>query len=247
MHHAIDFGSYPLPPLLPMKKPFVMLMVLTALLCGVVFPSVASMPVITATKILERQGTTAVTQPPEQQGREWYQAGRYQDAIAAFEHALQDYQSQGDTLRQAMTLSNLALCNLKVGNGEKATEAIAQSLALLHRETLDSHSSDYQSVLAQTLNIQGYVQLEQGQSEAALATWAQTTPLYEQLHNPTGVIQSQINQAQAMQALGLYRRAIALLSPLQETLKNQPDTVATAVGLRSLGEALQVAGDLNQS
>jgi CHAT domain-containing protein len=116
-------------------------------------------------------------------------------------------------------------------------------------------------VLAQTLDIQGRFQFSVGQVEQAFKTWQQAAATYAQMGNPDGRLQSQINQAQALQSMGFYTRACkTLLNTLGiedqdcqisneqlQTLKAQPDSLPKAVALRTLGDVLQLVGDLQQS
>ncbi|MFB2879574.1 hypothetical protein [Floridanema aerugineum] len=55
-----------------------------------------------------------------------------------------------------------------------------------------------------TWNKTGRKQLEQGKAEAALESWQQAEIAYHKAKDENGVIGSQINQAQALQALGKY-------------------------------------------
>lgn len=185
-----------------------------------------------------------------QQGREFYTTGRLIEAAEILEQAVQQYQQQGDTLRQAMALSNLALVYQKSGLFPVATQAIAASLDLLESDRsnhLVPESQHRLRVLAQTLEIQGSLHFEQGQSEAALATWQHSEAVYTQLNDTSGILRSQMNQAQALQVLGFYRRALTLLTELNHNLQSQPTAVTKVVNLRSLGEALRFTGDLDQS
>jgi CHAT domain-containing protein len=102
-------------------------------------------------------------------------------------------------------------------------------------------------LLAQTLGIQGELQLELGQTEQALRTWQRTETIYTEIGDRNGMIQSRINQAQALQVLGFYRRALTTLSELSQMLQSQPDSLTKAVELRSLGDALQLVGESEQS
>jgi CHAT domain-containing protein len=61
------------------------------------------------------------------------------------------------------------------------------------------------------------------------------------------VARSVLNQAQAMQNLGLYRRAIATLEKLVESLNKQTNSRVYGVALRSLGDALRAIGELESS
>jgi ATP/maltotriose-dependent transcriptional regulator MalT len=79
------------------------------------------------------------------------------------QQAIQVYQQQGDSVRQAIALSNLALTYHQLGNWAQANEAINSSLNLLTA----SNSPDRRLAEAQALDIQGQLQFSQGQTEAA--------------------------------------------------------------------------------
>jgi CHAT domain-containing protein len=179
-----------------------------------------------------------------QQGRALYTAGRFTEAAEILQQAAQAYQRQGDALRQAMVLSNLALVYQKSGLLSEANQAINASLKLLENDRL---GGDRLQILTQTLEIQGSLQFEQGQPEPALTTWQKAEALYREINNSSGILRSQINQAQALQVMGFYRRALTLLTELSQKLQSQPDSLDKAVDLRSLGEALQSTGDLEDS
>ena len=176
-----------------------------------------------------------------QSGQSLYEAGRYREAIPVLQQAIESYAAQGDHLRQALSLSNLSLTYQQLGDWTEATRSIAAALALLQTQ---ARSPDQLQVLAQTLTIQGQLQLAQGQSELALASWQQATAIDQQLGDTASAVQNRINQAQALQALGLYRRAISTLMEVNQTLQTQPDSLTKAIAIRSLGDALLVSGNL---
>jgi len=180
----------------------------------------------------------------DQEGRDAFEAGRFQDAVIAFEQAIAQYEIQADTVRQAMGWGNLALAQQRLGAWEAANEAIANSLTLLNGL---EESGDRLRVEAQVLAIAGQLYLEQGRSEQALTQWEQAAELYTSLEDTAGQWQSQIYQAQALQTLGFYRRAIELLETVNESLQNQPDSMMKAGSLQSLGDALRTAGNLERS
>ena len=199
------------------------------------------------------------------QGKALYEAGKFSEAVAVLQQAVAAFKTEGDVLKTAMTLSNLALTYQQLGSWSEAEQAIAQSLKLLQsQETTGSPKQETVArlqVLAQTQDIQGRLQLSLGQPEQALTTWQQAAIIHAQIGNKDTIAQNQINQAQALQELGLYPRACqTLLKALEvdnqdcqlsqqqlQTLKNQPDSLTNTVGLRSLGNILQLVGDLKQS
>jgi CHAT domain-containing protein len=183
-----------------------------------------------------------------QQGRTLYETGQFAEAARVWQQAAQVYQSQGDRLNQALALSYLSLAYQQLGEWEEAKVAIADSLKLLQPSTVQP-SADEPSVLilAQALNTQGQLQLSLGQAELALNTWQQSTATYAQAGDEAGMTGSLINQVQALQTLGLYRQASKTLTQVEQTLQNQPDSFIKVTGLRSLGNALRMVGDLDQS
>ena len=182
---------------------------------------------------------------PLQQGKQYYQAGQFAEAVKAWQEALATYQKQGKYLKQVQALNYLTLAYQELGEWEKAENAIAKSLKLLP----DSEDLDRKTLLlrGQALNNQGKLQLFQGQTENALKTWQQATSDYETAGDKTGQLIGSLNQAQALQVMGKYRQTKFLLEELVAELQKQPDTLLKARGLRSLGVALQTIGDPIQS
>ena len=181
-----------------------------------------------------------------QQGQIFYQSGRFAEAIIVLQQAAQAFQFQGEDLKQAATLSNLALAEQQLGLWQEAQAAIAKSLALLE-QSRRAAEPERQAVLAQTLDIQGGIQLATGQTEIALQTWQRSTQLYIQLQDAGGMVRSRVNQAKALQINGFYRRALDTLTELSQSLQTQPESLTKAATLRSLGDALQLTGDLKKS
>ncbi|MBW4520338.1 MAG: CHAT domain-containing protein [Scytolyngbya sp. HA4215-MV1] len=189
---------------------------------------------------------------PEDKGKDLYNQGHYAAAITLLQQALQTYRQQGDRLRQAMTLSNLSLTYQQTGQWREAEQTIDESLQLIRSQesgvkSQESENAAALSVLAQSLDIQGKLQLALGRSEQALETWQQAATLYAQLKAPDREARSRINQAQALRSLGLYQRSLKTLTDLQQSLQTQPDSLTQAISLRALGDALQRVGDFDQA
>jgi len=181
-----------------------------------------------------------------EQGNILYQTGQFTAALEAWQQAATAYANQGELLNQAMTFSNLALAHQELGQWDEANQAIEQSLGLI--ETIPANTQEHLQAQAQALNTQGTLQLAQGQSETALTTWKEATKLYTQIPDKPGIIRSQINQALALRALGLYRRASNTLEQLEETtLKTQPDDALKAAAYSNLGNLLRSVSRLDQA
>lgn len=179
-----------------------------------------------------------------QQGLKFYQTEQFSPAVQILQQAAEAFKSQGDVLNQALALNYLALAYQQQGDLPQASKAIALSLLLLSKN--ERNSQEDLSVRAQAFNTQGQIELAQGQSNKALASWEQATALYSKNKDNAGKIGSQINQAQALQTLGLYRRALITLEQVNQQLQQQPDLLK-ANGLLSLGNALRVVGALDQN
>ncbi len=223
---------------------FILLVLVTAFLCVITFPVAAIVETQHITSLsVSIQNPTAQTQDLLQQGKVLYEAGQFAEAVKVLQQAVKNYGSQGNELRQAVALSNLALAYQKLGNLTPAQQAITDSLKLLEK----SSNAQNLQVLAPILDIQGSIQLDLGQAEQALNTWQRAEVSYKQLGDQNGIMRDRINQAQAWQVLGFYRRGLTILTQLQEQLQSKPNSITKAVELRSFGDALQLAGDLAQS
>ena len=176
------------------------------------------------------------------QGRHLYQTGRYTEAATVWRQAVSRFEQQGDAAGKAGSLSYLSLAYQALGAWDEATVAITESLTILQQP-----ESPPASILAQALNIQGQLQSNLGKTEAALESWQKSQAVYQSVEDEIGVMGSQINQAQALQTLGLHRRATQMLVSVNNALQAQDDSTLKVQGLRNLGVALQVVGEVNQA
>ena len=175
-------------------------------------------------------------------GRAAYRLGDFKTAVTRWQMAADRLEAQGDSTNQAMTLNYLALAHQELNQWDAAKEAINLSLKILRNKP----NAEAQ-LWAQVLNTQAGLQLQTGQAETALTTWQQAQKYYTQAQDPIGTIGAQINQAQALQSLGFYRRAKSQLEGLNRKLADMPDSDVKIAGFRNLGTVLQVIGDMTGS
>ncbi|NEU75043.1 CHAT domain-containing protein [Hassallia byssoidea VB512170] len=173
-----------------------------------------------------------------------YEAGELSTAVMILQQAASSLRTQKDKLGEAIALSNLSLAFKQLGQWEKADRAIAQSLLIL---TTSQNTLNSASVLAQTLEIQGNLQLELGKAELALDTWKQAENIYAKTGDEVGKTRSLINQSIAQQALGQYIQSRMILEEMYPRLEKQPDSLVKATALRSLGDVVQLVGNLELS
>ncbi|HIK33112.1 MAG TPA: CHAT domain-containing protein [Oscillatoriales cyanobacterium M4454_W2019_049] len=179
--------------------------------------------------------------PLIQQSRQRYEAGQFAEAAKLLQQAADEFAAKEDLQNQAIALSNLSLSYQKLGQWEAAKEAIDASTNLLRSSHINAPD-----ILAQTLHIRGQLFLATGQPEVALETWEEATNIYEKANDETGAIASRINQAEALQSMGLYRTALDRLREVIAIIEKQPDSPLTAKALLSLGNTLRASGQLEK-
>jgi CHAT domain-containing protein len=180
----------------------------------------------------------------EEEGKQAYDRGNYQEAFILWQKAFNIYQQQQDILGQGRVSSNLALANYQLGNWSSAQINIQQSRQLLKSQP---NHPDYHRTLGRVLNNQGIIELALGKAKSAIATWDLAIATYQKAGEVRGEIQARLNQAQALKSLSLYKRARDSLAQLAVSFQNQPDYALKVVALRSYGELLLLMGELEQS
>ncbi|HIK11200.1 MAG TPA: CHAT domain-containing protein [Oscillatoriaceae cyanobacterium M33_DOE_052] len=99
----------------------------------------------------------------------------------------------------------------------------------------------------------GREEFQKGNAPAALELWLQAEAAYKQEGWQLGVWGAQLNQAEALQTQGFYRRSISLLNQLVEeqnitNLDNSREAADLEItAFLALGKALQQVGDLKQA
>ena len=205
----------------------------------------------------------------ERLGQDYYKAGDFQDALTAFQQAAQAYATDGDFVRQAISLANVSLTYQQLGQWGEASAAIGQAHQGLTAQPNSTRSTPGQLALAQVLDVRGHLNLAQGNPEQALQDWEQTARVYGHLGDAERMGDSLVNQGQALRELGLYQRALVILQQqlrsgtqtiqlldqlgpnptftLAQRLQALPKTAVTVNALRGLGDTLHIAGSLEQA
>ncbi len=231
---------------LPLWGRYLALLVLSFGLCAIALPSFS--------QSLPHSLPHSLSESLVQRGEELYNAGQFSDAVMVLEREVQQAQATGQVGEQIRALRNLALVYQAIGQWEKANQAIVTALPLVSQLDVARQAS----VQAGLFEVQGMVQFEQGQTEAALATWERASQGYgksgdqaiqnQAIQNQAiqnQINQNQINQNQALQRLGFYRRSIEQLTPIVETLATQPDSLLKAASLQNLAEAERLNGNFD--
>lgn len=228
----------------------------TLLLLLVLFLGAASLPtfaqIATENSIIQNLPDAKAL---ELKGRKLYEAEQFSEAAKLWQQAADGFKATEETLKQAMILCNLSLAYQQLGQMSQAEGVIrealtllnAQSPNLLQTERNQNTSTEQAQILAQALDVQARLHLTQGQAELALKTWKRTADIYTQVGDEAVLTRNHINQAQALQALGLYHQAKRILEDVKQILQKAPNSFVKATGLRSLGNVLRVVGDLKES
>jgi CHAT domain-containing protein len=199
-------------------------------------------------------------------GQSRYQAGQFAEAAIAWQRAADAFAQVPDPLNQAMALSNLSLTEQQLEQWDKSKQSISKSLDLIRAQP---QTPSQKSVLAATLDIEGQLQLSTGQFDSALQTWQEAAKLYQKIGKREATVANRINQAQAMQSLGLYPRACQTLldslglqpngcdigtkfsSAANNLSNNSPSSqlpvTLQILGLRSLGNVFRIMGQPDKS
>ena len=174
------------------------------------------------------------------ESKEYYDRGQFDIATTTLKQAVQSYKNNNDRFLEARTLSLLSLAYEQLGMMEFANSTITDALSLLN----DVRATPAKNLVrAQILNRQGTWQLTKGQPEAAIATLETAEKFYTRADDTQGVFISKINQAQAWQSLGFFRRATKILDKLNAQLQSQPASIIKLNSLNSLGELFRQQGN----
>jgi CHAT domain-containing protein len=158
-----------------------------------------------------------------QQAEQLYEAGQFSQAKGVWQQAAKT----SDQVRRAVALGNLALTLQQLGEWEGADRAITQGLSLIKQPT---------ATYAQLLDIQGHLDFGRGRFQPALDRWQQAAAIYNRAKDGEGLRINRLNQAQAMQMLGLFSQAEKLLDLLQAGAQNQSNPLLRVRELRSIME-----------
>ncbi|MEM9924935.1 MAG: tetratricopeptide repeat protein, partial [Cyanobacteria bacterium P01_D01_bin.50] len=176
-----------------------------------------------------------------ERGKTLFEAARFAEAAKIWQEAADSFERQGDRINQGWSLSFVSLALQNLGELQKAQVVIDKSLALLQNQGSNIE------ILAVALNTKGSLKIKMGQAKDALEAWQEAELIYTKLNDRVGKIGSQINQAQALQVMGFYRRSQKLLESINQSLITQADSQLKVQSLHSLGVALQLVGDLHKS
>ena len=195
------------------------------------------------------QAPTSIVQIVRE-GKIYYDKGQYRQAIEKLQQAINNFEKTGNTLNQAVTLSNISLAYQELGEWQEAEKTINQSLQIIgfdsQKPQITGINTQNLKILAPSLDIYGKLLFKRSQPDNALNYWRLAAKIYQQLNDNSGLIQNQINQVQALQSLGLYQQAKVIVGQIEQNVETLPAALKTQA-LLSLGDILRATGDLKGS
>ncbi|MEG4804724.1 CHAT domain-containing protein [Microcoleus sp. ARI1-B5] len=223
----------------------ILLFLISCLLSVAIPPAVA--------QIQSPQGVQLV-----RQARTLYASERFSEAVPLLQQAAALFEAKGQNLDRAAALSNLAATYGELALWEPAEQAVNASLSVVQAQP---KTPEQQRIWAETLNIQGQIQLERGRTPDAIDNLYLSAKIFEQIDNKNQLFQVLINQSRAWETLGLYPRACKiLLASLNlenktcevstaglASLQNQPVSLEKVRAINALGRVLRVLGQLERS
>ncbi|MEL6165191.1 MAG: tetratricopeptide repeat protein, partial [Cyanobacteria bacterium J06628_3] len=203
------------------------------LLLTVLFTIIGILPVV-AQNIPSQSVLQTSASPIQlvQEGRNFYNKGKFNKAIKKLQEAKTIFRESGDKLNLSMTLSNLSLAYQQLGLWDKAEYEITESINLL--KSLTDNSKDKLKLLASALEVRGKLKLSVGKPGEALENWKGAASTFNQVGDKDREIRSLVAQSLALQELGLYRETFKILIPLFNELKEQDDSYEKAIIFRRL-------------
>ena len=175
-------------------------------------------------------------------GQRQYESGQLFEAMQSWQKAARS--SDLESAQRALAWSYVSIAAQDLGDWQQAESAVEDALLLLAE---GSKSREWVRVRSQILNVQGRLNIKMGKPETAWELWQQAETAYGQANDTLGLVGAQINQAQALQTMGLYRRAQLELMEVAGLLEKENDLGVKAIALQSLGNVLQTTGSLEKS
>lgn len=218
-----------------------LLIVLMSFALTVLIPAVINIPGNTNPSIVS---AAEIPQDLFQQGLTHYEAEQYADAVHQWQQASQGFERQSDRWGQALTLSYLALAQQQLGQLELATQSLQAGLDIIGPSDSETYSFAQIRIYAKVLNAQGKLRWFQGDLEAALKSWQGAEQAYRRAGDGTGSAIAQLNQAHALQYLGLNHQARTVLQAVYQQIQQQSDNDLKATGIYRLSSTLRQVGDL---
>ena len=178
------------------------------------------------------------------QAREFYERGKYDQAIALLKTAINQGKKAGNILLQTQGLLNLNLIYLKRSNWQEIETNLQQVFQLINK--IDDRA-DRDKLTNYALEIKGELELAVGELEKALNTWEKSEKIAYHRGDIQPFIHAKIKQIQALQELGMYGRAVNVLENIKPQLATGSQDLVMAQAWLTLGNISSKLGQLESA
>ena len=203
-------------------------------------PSLLSVDQSVNETVVDRAHPTVDPRALHERGQVAYDQGQFAEAVQDWQDALVGFEAVGDGRSHALTLCHLAIAHQALGHWSAAITTLDHA-----RQLAQSLNDPF--VSAQVLMGEGSQALHQGRGEEALARWQQAEAQYRAIADESGILQSQLNQAQALQTLGNHHQSFNTLDQLTDTIHDLSPSALKVTGLHTVGITLQSIGEWPQA
>jgi len=187
------------------------------------------------------QENSQATQQALRQGQEFYQSGRFAEALATWESALP---TLADPARQAVTLTLMALAQVELGQWPNAQTSLDRSQDLWP-QLQDDRTQQF--IQGKFWGAQGRLWLAQGQLVEAYQAYQAAEVAYNQAGDAWGNLQSRLNQVKLLRLQGFGTQAFNDIQRWLPEVQALPDDGLKVTALRQVAETWAILGDRDQA
>ena len=181
------------------------------------------------------QGSKIEADQIQEQGLEYYKAGRFEAAVKSWQEALSIYRSLDDSSAEAITLYLIGSAYEKMNDYHRALEFYQQALAIF--QVLNDRPN-----MGETLASIGDAYYSLGLYDKSLDFLQQALIIYQETNDAVAQGKTLNNIGLAYDALGEYSKAIAFYEQALAVYQGNGDQFKQAVTLSNLGAVHKALG-----
>ena len=218
---------------------------LTMVMIGGEAVAIAPLPLSAPIKVAQAESEQDKVQRLLAQGKKSYESQDFQRAREIFGTATDIAQGSQQWKQAGLAFSFLALVEVKLGRFEGAAIALERGAAIAQKISRPAR----QGLQARLALGRGELALAQGEGQRAISQFQNAAQIYGATGDRVGALGAALNQAEALQSLGFYRRSLRLLLQQRSQLAviaEQSPAVAMQ-GWLSLGHRLRQLGQFEEA
>jgi Uncharacterized protein conserved in bacteria len=169
------------------------------------------------------------------QGDQYFRAGRMEEAVRAYQRAVEQAHALKDLVGEGAALNNLGAALSQQGQRERALEAYEKSL------TVKKASNDLTGA-AQTLNNLGNIFAESGEAERAVNYYQQSLKIKEQTGDRPGQATTLLNIGTVYKQTGDQKKALDTYARARDLFRAEKDIAGEGSVLNNIGNLYAETG-----